>query len=49
MAAVLSYQRRERSVKQNFLVRHKRTPLGVTVAYWDLPKLKRDRLRAATS
>ena len=34
-AAVLSYQRRMRSVKQNFLVRHKRTPLGVTVAYWD--------------
>ena len=34
-AAVLSYQRRMRSVKQNFLVRHKRTPLGITVAYWD--------------
>ena len=34
-AAVLSYQRRLLSVKQNFLVRHKRTPLGVTVAYWD--------------
>ena len=24
-----------RSVKQNFVLRHKRTPLGVTVAYWD--------------
>ena len=34
-AAVLSYQRRMLSVKQNFLVQHKRTPLGVTVAYWD--------------
>ena len=34
-AAVLSYQRRMHSVKQNFLVRHKRTPLGVCVAYWD--------------
>ena len=34
-AAVLSYQRRRLSVKQNFLVRHKRTPLGVNVANWD--------------
>ena len=34
-AAVLSYQRQMLSVKQNFLVRHKRTTLGVTVAYWD--------------
>ena len=34
-AAVLSYHRRMLSVEQNFLVRHKRTPLGVTVAYWD--------------
>ena len=34
-AAVLSYQRRMHSVKQNFLVRHKRTPLGVCVVYWD--------------
>ena len=34
-AAVLSYKRRMLSVKQNFLVRHKRTPLGVTMAYWD--------------
>ena len=34
-AAVLSYQRRMHSVKQKFLVRHKRTPLGVCVAYWD--------------
>ena len=31
-AADLFYQRRMRSVKQNFLVRHKRKPLGVTVA-----------------
>ena len=34
-AAVLSFHRRMFSVKQNVLVRHKRTPLGVTVAYWD--------------
>ena len=34
-AAVLSFQRRTRAVKQNFLVRNKRTPLGVSRGFWD--------------
>ena len=33
--AVLSLQRRTHAVKENFLVRNKRTPLGVTKGSWD--------------
>ena len=32
---MLSYQRRVHTVKEKFLCRYKRTPLGVNVAYWD--------------
>ena len=34
-AAVLSFQRRTHAVKQNFLARNKRTPLGVSSGTWD--------------
>ena len=34
-AAVLSFQRRTHAVKQNFLARNKRTPLGICRASWD--------------
>ena len=31
----LSYQRRTHALKSEFLVRHRETPLGVTIATWD--------------
>ncbi len=34
-AATLSFQRRTQALKRNFLARHKRTPLGVSIAIWD--------------
>ena len=34
-AATLSYQRRTHALKTEFLVRHRETPLGVTIANWD--------------
>ena len=34
-AAVLSFQMRTHALKQNFLRRHQRTPLGVATDYWD--------------
>ena len=34
-AAVLSFQRRTHAVKQNFLARNKKTPVGVSRGFWD--------------
>ena len=34
-AATLSFQRRTHALKANFLMRHRHTPLGITIATWD--------------